>query len=158
MLARSQVRHGAAPGARELGEQGGGDRHALRDRRRGPVPASAGAVHPPDRRQAGPGGGHRRGGPPARARQGQRLLPLRGLPHHAALHRGGHLDRRQEGPHRVQAPAGAAQGSRARRKAWRRTRGRFRTSTTGTSASSAQSHTSTTSTSYGIGCTVQQRA
>ncbi|KAL5667884.1 hypothetical protein ACJX0J_020105, partial [Zea mays] len=111
---RPQVRHGAAPGARELGEQGGGDRHALRDRRRGPVPASAGAVHPPDRRQAGPGGGHRRGGPPARARQGQRLLPLRGLPHHAALHRGGHLDRRQEGPHRVQAPAGAAQGSRAR--------------------------------------------
>jgi hypothetical protein len=93
-----QVRHGAAHGARERGGQGGGDRHPLRDRPRpGPVPTSAGALHPPDRRQEGQGGAYRRGGPPARARHGQRLLPLHGLPHHAALLRGGRLDHHQEG-------------------------------------------------------------
>ena len=36
------------------------------------------------------------------ARHRQRVLPLHGLAHHAALHRGGRLDRRQQGTY---APA-----------------------------------------------------
>ncbi|KAL5682117.1 hypothetical protein ACJX0J_008502, partial [Zea mays] len=112
---RPPVRHGAAPGARERREQGRGDRRPVRDRRpRRRAAPPAGARHQARRGRAGPGDARGRRGPPARARPRQRLLPLRRLAHRAALHRGRHLDHRQEGSQRVQAPAGASQGSCAR--------------------------------------------
>ncbi|XBI06991.1 hypothetical protein VPH35_134951 [Triticum aestivum] len=52
---------------------------------------------------------------PRDAKGKARVLPLSGLPHHTTLHRRGHLDHHQEGPHCVEAPAGASPGGRSRR-------------------------------------------